>query len=202
MSASAARTFLEQDPILASLLEKYPLPETFKGSFDAFAGLCSIVIGQQVSVRSSVAVEKRVLNHLGSFTPEKMLETPEDVLGKLGMTRNKIRTLKGMAVRVKEGLDLDALQHEPDAKVSEILLGMWGIGQWSTDMFLMFGLGHEDVFPWGDVALRRGFFRVMGQDATPGIAERWRPFRSYASWLFWQESETDLSIQPLFWVHV
>ncbi|WP_189003521.1 DNA-3-methyladenine glycosylase family protein [Deinococcus roseus] len=202
MSSSAARAFLEQDPDLAPLLEKHTLPQSFKGSFDAFSGLCSIVIGQQVSVRSAVAVENRVLQHLGGFTPEKVLNTHEDVLGKLGLTRNKMRTLKGIATRVLQGLDLDLLQEESDQKVSEILLEMWGIGQWSTDMFLIFGLGHEDVFPWGDVALRRGFFRVMGENATPDVAERWRPFRSYAAWLLWQESETDLSIQPLFWVHV
>lgn len=202
MSLTAARAHLLHDPHLAPLLEKYTFPASFKGPFDAFSGLCSIVIGQQVSVRSAVAVENRVLNHLGGFTPEKLLDAPEDTLGKLGLTRNKIKTLKGLSSRVLAGLDLDLLQHEPDHKVREVLLEMWGIGNWSTDMFLMFCLGHEDVFPWGDVALRRGFYKVLGQDAVPEVSAHWHPFRSYAAWLLWQESETDLSIQPLFWVHV
>jgi DNA-3-methyladenine glycosylase II len=97
-----------------------------------------------------------------------------------------------MSSRVRRGvLDLEQLDALDDEQVAERLMGLPGVGRWTADMLLMFSLGRMDILPIGDLALRKSIrmhYRLP-EDADADIylevAERWRPYRTVASWYCW-----------------
>ena len=81
-----------------------------------------------------------------------------------------------------------------------MLLVVKGIGAWSVDMFLLFGLNRPDILPTGDLGVRKGMRTYFGLDELPDpelmerLASPWRPYRSVASWYMWRVAETDLPV--------
>ena len=88
------------------------------------------------------------------------------------------------------------LAHLSNEEVADVLMQVKGIGQWSADMFLVFGLGRPDVLPVGDLGIRKGFQQFFRLEALPeademfGLAEPWRPYRTVASWYMWRVADT------------
>ena len=107
------------------------------------------------------------------------------------MSAPKIRTLRAVAAACADGLDLDGLAHLPPDDAIAQLTAVKGIGPWTADIYLLFCLGHADVFPAGDLALRLAvteafaFPEPIPVDELAVLAERWSPWRSVAATLFW-----------------
>jgi DNA-3-methyladenine glycosylase II len=82
-----------------------------------------------------------------------------------------------------------------EEEILERLTQVRGIGEWSVQMFLMFQLGRADVLPTKDYGIRKGFQHVYGLAKEPKPqailehGERWRPYRSIASWYLWRAVE-------------
>jgi 3-methyladenine DNA glycosylase/8-oxoguanine DNA glycosylase len=82
-----------------------------------------------------------------------------------------------------------------DAELVARLIAVHGIGRWSAEMFLMFTLGRPDVLPLGDYSLRKAYAAAFGKRALPSPAllekhgDKWRPFRTVASWYLWASLE-------------
>lgn len=159
---------------------------------DGFPALVSSIIGQQVSAHAGAAIQRRVEAGLGSVTAEAVLTKSEDELRSFGLSRPKIKYIRGVAEAVATGeLDFDALRHAPDDEVLETLTRLKGIGQWTAEIYLMFALQRPDVMPSGDLALAESAARLMGLKARPKpkelavIAERWQPWRSTAALMLW-----------------
>ena len=157
-----------------------------------FAGLCRIVVFQQVSTASGTAIWTRVLAGIQPFTAPALLTLTEDDLRGLGLSRPKVRTLRALAEAIVAGaIDLDDLAAHPDATIREKLVGLHGIGPWTADIFLMFNLGRADAFASGDLALQEAARMGLDLDARPDaqaleqIAERWRPWRAVAALMLW-----------------
>ena len=159
-----------------------------------FHNLAWAIVNQQLSVKAAHAIEQRLLARFGApdFQPEHFTRTREATLRKCGLSGAKVRYLREIAGQVGNGLiDLGALDDEDDDAVSARLMALPGIGRWTADMFLMFSLGRLDVLPLGDLALRksiRAHYR-LAEDAAHAayldVAERWRPYRTVASWYCW-----------------
>lgn len=116
---------------------------------------------------------------------------------KTGLSGAKIKTLKGIAAAVKDGsLDLLSLKKIPEAEAADMLMQLWGLGPWSVEMFLMFGLGRNDVFSSGDLGLIRAMETIYSlpkgvpRSTLLAIAEKWSPYRTYASLLLWRTRDT------------
>ena len=157
-----------------------------------FAGLCRIVVFQQVSTASGTAIWTRVLAGIQPFTAHAMLRLTEDDLRGLGLSRPKVRTLRALAQSIVAGvIDLDDLAAHPDATIRDKLIALHGIGPWTADIFLMFNLGRADAFASGDLALQEAARMGLDLDARPDaqaleqIAERWRPWRAVAALMLW-----------------
>ncbi len=156
-----------------------------------FSGLARIVVGQQVSVASASAIWARLVAAFPALTPEAVGRSRETKLRKAGLSAPKIRTLRAVATACREGLDLDALAAAPAEEAHARLTGVHGIGPWTADIYLLFCLGHPDVFPAGDLALRKAVADAFGLGEAPGVdeiadmARRWSPWRSVAATLFW-----------------
>jgi DNA-3-methyladenine glycosylase II len=156
-----------------------------------FAGLARIIVGQQLSVASASAIWARFQAAFPQMTPEAVARAREAKLKKAGLSAAKIRTLRAIAEAIGGGLDLVGLAAlEPDEARGR-LQEVKGIGPWTADIYLLFCLGHPDIFPAGDLALRNAVAEAFGstppmdQAEVVAMAERWSPHRSTAAFLFW-----------------
>ena len=156
-----------------------------------FGGLARIITGQQLSVASANAIWGRFEAAFPDMTPDAVLRARVPRFRKAGMSAAKIKTLRAIAGAVREGLDLNALAHAPAEEANARLVSIHGVGPWTADIYLMFCLGHPDIFPVGDLALRNAVADAFGMDApiAPAalaeMAVKWSPWRSVAATLFW-----------------
>lgn len=180
------------DPgIIARLLEAVGEPTLRRRPF-GFAGLAAVIVGQQLSTASASAIFGRLSDTLDPLTAQTLLEADDDVLRACGLSTAKIRSLRAIARSVVDGqLDFEQLAAAP-AEVSHArLVALPGIGPWTADVFLLFGLGHADILPAGDLALQEAARLIFDRDRRPNarelsaIAERWRPYRGVAAHLLW-----------------
>ena len=164
-----------------------PLRRTDAG----FTGLARIVVGQQLSVASARAIWNRFTGAFPELTPDKIHRARDPRFRKAGMSAPKIRTLRAVAAACRDGLDLDGLAALPAEEAVSRLVAVKGIGPWTADIYLLFCLGHPDVFPSGDLALRVAVADAFGMetpvdpDELTEMAARWSPWRSVAATLFW-----------------
>ena len=156
-----------------------------------FTGLARIIVGQQLSVASANAIWNRFVTAFPELTPDAIHRARGAKLRKAGMSAPKIRTLRAVAAACRNGLDLDALANTPADEAHARLCEVHGIGPWTADIYLLFCLGHPDIFPAGDLALRNAVADAFGMegpvaaDEVAAVAERWSPWRSVAATLFW-----------------
>jgi DNA-3-methyladenine glycosylase II len=156
-----------------------------------FEGLVRIVNGQQLSVASAAAIHARVVTTLHPVTAANLLAASDETLRACGLSRPKIKTLRAVAGAVVAGLDLAALDALPEAEAMARLTSISGIGPWTAEIYLMFCVGHADIFASGDLALQVAAQMLMGLPSRPTaremaqIAERWRPHRAIAARMLW-----------------
>ncbi|RCW26040.1 DNA-3-methyladenine glycosylase II [Ciceribacter lividus] len=157
-----------------------------------FAALAQIVVSQMVSRASADAIWGRLVGATGEPTAPNYLSLDQAAVGRLGLSRAKAATLRGIAEAVVAGeLDLGSFGGRDAEEVVGVLTSYRGIGPWTAEVYLMFCAGHPDVFPAGDVALRIAVGKAFGhgerlsRSAVTLIAEAWRPWRSIAARLFW-----------------
>jgi DNA-3-methyladenine glycosylase II len=168
-----------------------------------FPGLLRIVVGQQLSVASANAIWTRLEQALPEMNAEAIRRARVARLRKAGMSGPKISTLRAIARAVRDGLDLDALAHAPAEEAHAALTAIHGIGGWTADIYLMFCLGHADIFPAGDLALRNavadafGLAKPVSPAAVAGIAAAWSPWRTVAATLFWSSYGAAKSRKPV-----
>jgi len=174
----------------------------FGGLLTPFHSLVGSVIAQQVSVKAADSITEKVTDHLdGQVTPERVVATSDEDLRAVGMSGAKAKTIKGLAHTVHAGvLDLEkALTHPDDSAVVAELSELWGIGRWTAEMFLMFTMHRLDVWPTGDLVMRKGCNIVHGAEGyfDPKIIEPLedplRPYRSVVPWYRWRAVEGDSS---------
>jgi methylated-DNA-[protein]-cysteine S-methyltransferase len=162
-----------------------------------FHTLARIIIYQQLATRAASTIHGRVRAlspKPGRFpTASEFLEVPEEKLREAGLSRNKARATRDLAEKATSGtLGLKSMKHLSDEEVVQRLTSVWGLGEWSAQMFLLFQLGRPDIFAPGDLGLQEGVRALDGlQDRpTPAAAlersEIWRPLRSVASWYLWR----------------
>jgi DNA-3-methyladenine glycosylase II len=164
-----------------------------------FAVLLRAIVYQQLATKAAAAIFGRVtaLGANGFPTPEEILQFDEVKLRGAGLSRQKIAAVKDLAARTIDGTvpDLKEIRRMSEEQILERLTRVHGIGEWSVQMFLIFQLGRPDVLPIHDYGLRKGFQKVYGLDGVPkpkavlAHGERWRPYRSIASWYLWRAAE-------------
>jgi len=153
-----------------------------------FAVLVSSILGQQLSVKAAETIEGRVVAALGPHDPAVLAQASIEDLREHGLSRSKASYIIGMADAFVEGhLDPHLLANADTSSVIEQLTNLKGIGPWTAEMFLIFGMGHPDIWSPGDLGLKKAVWAHFGEDVdVTEIAERWRPFRSYAALYLWE----------------
>ena len=162
-----------------------------------FAALLQAIVHQQLSGKAAKTIYGRVAALLPDPkrpTPEGLLRLKEQALRGAGLSHNKFLAVHDLAAKTVDGTvpTLRKLRGMSDAEVVERLTAVRGIGVWTVEMLLMFRLGRPDVLPVADLGVRQGFRLTYELPEMPHAdhltehAERWRPFRSVASWYMWR----------------
>jgi DNA-3-methyladenine glycosylase II len=158
-----------------------------------FGTLVRIIIDQQVSTAAGAAIWAKLKKACGgSVTPKRVATLGEQGLRAVGCSGQKARYVLGIAeATAARTLHFGSLHKAEDATVRDALIAFKGIGTWTADIYLMFGMGRPDVWPAGDLALQIGVQMLHGLKSRPTpqelerIAEAWRPYRSSAAVLVW-----------------
>lgn len=157
-----------------------------------YATLAELVTYQLISTIAAASIWGRIEAHLGEVTPDTVLQAPVEALQACGQSRPKIAHMKSIAQAVEtRALDLAGLPDMPRVQARQALLKVKGIGPWTAELVMLYGLGEIDAFPHGDVGLMESYRRLAGADvrlsgkAFSELAEGWRPYRGVAAHLLW-----------------
>jgi DNA-3-methyladenine glycosylase II len=208
----AARLLAERDPVIARLVAEAGLPSLPKPTETHFAALVRSIVYQQLAGAAAQAIHRRLVAALGGeVAPERILATPPETLRAAGLSGAKLLSLQDLAAKVLDGtvlLNPRQLSRESDTEVVARLTTVRGIGKWSAEMFLLFQLRRLDVWPTGDLAVRKGFGLAWGIP-TPAVkqldalGEPYHPYRSIVAWYCWRAAQlyagtaaTALTAQP------
>jgi DNA-3-methyladenine glycosylase II len=162
-----------------------------------FESLVRSVIAQQISSQAANTIFDRVHKATKkNLTPRTLLNKSETDLRELGLSGAKIKTVKSLAqAQLSKTIDLAQMPDMSDNEIIEMLTSVWGIGQWTVEMFLMFSLGRLDVWPVGDLAVRKGWQVAHNLKETPTekqllpLGDVFAPYRSIAAWYCWRVLE-------------
>jgi DNA-3-methyladenine glycosylase II len=184
--------YLRDDDDIGPLVEAHG-ELTLDPAEDLFQRLVVSICRQQVSMASAAATRDRLFDAV-DVTPAGIQAADDDVLRDAGLSRQKTRYVNAVADAFAEhGYTVDSLSELDDDAVRERLTAITGVGAWTANMQLLFSLGREDVFPVGDLGIRKGFENVVGAGYSRGemveYAKRWAPYRSYASLYLWRAEE-------------
>jgi len=187
----SVRTLTRRDPILKDAVKAFGLPASRKQTA-GFATLARVVVDQQLSTLAAAAIWRRLRSTVGRIGPDSILAARETDLRAAGLSGGKVKTLRALSDAVASGaLNLRTLTRKDDTSTKELLTQVWGIGDWTAEIYMMFAMGRPDVWPAGDLALRTGWQtvtadaeRISAEDLA-AIAEAWRPHRSAAAILLW-----------------
>lgn len=136
----------------------------------------------------------RLVEACGVVTPEHFLAIGEEGWIAIGLSRAKQKTLALLARKIGAGqLDLEALALLSPEVAAARLKALHGIGPWTAEVYLMFCIGHGDIFPAGDIALQTAILENFGTDCrknaalAAAFAERWQPVRGAAARVLWAD---------------
>lgn len=203
----AAMWLGERDPVIARLIQLTGLPEIAPPTEAPFAALVRAITQQQIATPAARAIHGRLRAALeDDVTPTRMLTLQVPELRAVGLSGSKAVSLLDLAAKILDGtVDLDPahLADQSDEEIVRRLSTVRGIGKWSAEMFLMFQLLRLDVWPTGDLAVRKGYALAWNVEIpTPKqldvAGEAFRPYRSVAAWYCWAalRSVTGTSFSP------
>lgn len=183
---------LRRDPSLAPIA-KAAGPFEIRLTPAGFSGLARVICGQQLSVASARAIWGRFAALEGALEPRSYLKLSEESVRAVGFSAGKYRTIRVIAEAMVEGsLDLDVVETMSAEDAVAYLTAHKGIGPWTAEIYLMFCAGHPDIFPVGDLALRKAVGHALGMKSEPteketaALAARWTPYRHAAALMFWK----------------
>lgn len=183
---------LADDPVFAAILDRAG-PPRFRRRRNGFETLLHIILEQQVSIDAAAAMFRRLNTVCNPLSPAGFLTLDDAILRSCGFSRQKAAYGRGLADAVASGsLDFTRLAAAPDDEALASLVGLKGIGRWSAEIYLIFALGRDDVWPAADLGLQFGVASELGlgtrltERELREVGERWRPWRTVAACLFWQ----------------
>lgn len=160
-----------------------------------FEALVESVISQQLAVKAAETIYGRVKwLAQGRVVPARIADISEKDMREAGVSGAKFKTIQGLAdAALTKKIKINQLHKvESDDEIFEQLTGLWGIGPWTVDMFMMFQLGRLDIWPTGDLGVRRGYEKIyrLSEEITPTAlekkGEKFRPYRSVVAWYCWR----------------
>jgi len=166
-----------------------------KISRNRFESLVEAIITQQLSGAAAKSISTKFCSLYSARFPRPadVLATSDSKLKKAGLSSMKRAYIKDLAKKIEhKQVRLNIISKMSDEEVIAELTKIKGIGRWTAEMFLIFSLGRLDVLPVGDLGLQKGVQLLYGLSYLPSgieirkIAEKWRPYRTVATWYLWK----------------
>jgi len=188
------------DPKLEAIIERAAAPKLrLDPTESTFQALAQSIVYQQLNGKAAGTIYGRLrdLFPRRKLTPQGLVDASDASLRGAGLSRGKTLALRDLAARTLAGTvpDIDRLRTMSDEAIVDRLVEVRGIGRWTVQMLLIFRLGRPDVLPVDDFGVRAGFQTAYGKRKMPtpkqlaAHGERWKPFRSVASWYMWRAVE-------------
>jgi DNA-3-methyladenine glycosylase II len=199
--AAATRHLAERDECLNRLIaETAPFQMDQDPLQSPYEALLEAIAYQSISGKAAATIYGRIkaLSATGRApTPQEMLKLRKPVLRKAGLSGAKVLAMKDLAKKTIQGVvpTLEQAEKLSDEELVERLVSVRGIGAWTVEMFLIFRLGRPDVLPIHDLGVKKGWSVAYGKKHMPkpkellAFGERWRPYRTVASWYMWRAFE-------------
>lgn len=195
MASAKHKTHLHKaDPVLGALMKKIKLEE-LELRENYFQALIRAIAHQQLSGKAAESILKKMQAIFKSTkfpTPKEYLKTPDAQLRAAGFSFQKIDYTKNIArFFIEREKELKKIHELSDEEIIKLLTEIKGVGVWTAEMFLMFSLGREDVFSYGDLGLRKGLQKVYGLTKEPNmkqmqkIVDKWKPYRTHGARYMW-----------------
>lgn len=179
------------DPALATILQGHGYPPMWTRP-PGFATLVYIILEQQVSLASAKAAFLKLNEKLVVVSPENLIRLTDEELRACYFSRQKTIYVRHLANAILDGsLDPDKLATETEQVIRQQLKRIKGIGDWTTDIYLIFALQRPDIFPVGDLAMVNAMKEVkslphhVSKEDLVKISMTWSPYRSVATMLLW-----------------
>jgi DNA-3-methyladenine glycosylase II len=200
-AAAAVRHLRKVDPALAAVIRgSGPCRLEPRLRHPPFEELLEAIVYQQLSGKAAATIYGRVRALFPArrvLAPQALLDMGEEALRGAGLSRAKLAAARDLAAKTLEGVvpTAAALRRMPDDEIIERLTTVRGVGTWTVQMLLIFRLGRPDVLPINDLGIQKGFQRTYATrqwpkpDRIERHGERWRPFRSVASWYLWRATD-------------
>ncbi len=186
-----------RDSRLAKVIDAHPLCTIGRNPnpVSHFEALVESVISQQLAVKAADTIYARVNTLVnGRMVPARVAVIPETAMREAGVSGAKFKTIQGLAdAALTKKIKINHLHAiDDDQEIFRQLTSLWGIGPWTVDMFMMFQLGRLDIWPTGDLGVRRGYEKIyrLADEITPLAlekkGEKFRPYRSVVAWYCWR----------------
>jgi DNA-3-methyladenine glycosylase II len=198
MTPATHRKLAAADPVMAELIQRIgPCPIRPLKDREPYEALARAIVYQQLSTKAAATILGRVVALFPKTdfpTPRQLIRKDDEALRAAGLSRAKTAALKDLARQTLVGVvptraEADAIDDE--ALIAR-LTAVKGVGRWTAEMFLISTLARPDILAVADLGLRKGAQRAYGLAATPSpdelyeLGERWRPWRTTASWYLWR----------------
>ena len=184
-------TLAKKDKDLGKIIRLHGQPPMWVRE-NNFATLVLTILEQQVSLASAFAAYQKLKQKIELITPQNILQLSDEELRECYFSRQKIIYVRGLATAlINEEISLQQFEFEKDEIVRKKLKELKGIGDWTTDVYLMHALRRPDIFPLGDLAMVNALKEIKSlplsttREELIVIAEPWRPYRSIASMMLW-----------------
>ena len=201
VSQSQMRTIVQEisarDTRLAKVIAAHPLCTIGRNPKPVthFEALVESVISQQLAVKAADTIYARVkVLARGRMVPGRIAQISEADMRAAGVSGAKFKTIQGLAdAALSKRININKLHEiEDDQSIFDQLTSLWGIGPWTVDMFMMHQLGRLDIWPTGDLGVRRGWEKIyaLTEEIEPSAldkkGEKFRPYRSVVAWYCWR----------------
>ena len=188
----AKRELIKKDRQLGKIIRAYPKDFLFTKS-DPYYTLARAIVGQQISVKAAQAVWDRFEKKIKIVNPKNTLKLHHMSFKSCGLSRQKIKYLKSLASAfINKELKILGSKSASDDEIINKLMKVKGIGKWTAQMFLIFNLCRQDVFPEDDLGLIKGICICYNleypikKEVAIKMSQKWKPWRSVATWYFWR----------------
>ena len=188
----ASSALASDDPVMAGFVARYG-GSSLASRGDPFVTLARSIVGQQISVKAADSVWARFSGALPVVAPAEILSATPELLRGCGLSARKVEYLGDLARHFNsDEIHLERWAVMSDQDIISELTAIRGIGVWTAEMFLIFNQLRPDIFPLDDIGLQRAVFGryFAGEKQTPKtlarFGERWRPWRSVATWYLWR----------------
>ena len=190
------------DPVLAGIIDAVG---AYRISYlePDFEALVKSIVYQQLSGKAAATIFGRLREAAGDgrLEPRPVLRLTPARMRSIGLSKQKIAYIRDIASHTQAGVtNFEALRRMKDDEVMQALTSLKGVGAWTAHMFLIFALRRKDVLPVGDLGIRVAVQKAYGFQELPqpaqveALGEKWRPYRTIASWYLWRSLEPNANL--------